>query len=164
MNITGVHCHSNKSPRDRLPQAFFAAYLVLWILTAIKPYNRQDWLLENLLVFATVPVLLATFRRFRFSNLSYGLVTACLILHAFGAHHTYSEMPVGNWLRDDWQFSRNHYDRVVHFLFGLLISYPLCELLGLIARLQRGCEPRKAAQRTGRLPSNWFVHSARKAE
>ena len=45
---------------------------------------------------AVVPVLVATFRRFRFSNFSYGLITIFLTLHAFGAHYTCSEMPVGN--------------------------------------------------------------------
>jgi hypothetical protein len=71
-------------------------YALVWMLTAMKPFNRQDWLLENLPVFAVVPVLVATLRRFRFSNLSYGLITIFLTLHAFGAHYTCSEMPVGN--------------------------------------------------------------------
>jgi putative membrane protein len=124
--------------RNHTLRGLTLAYAFVWIATAIKPVNRQDWLLENLLVFGTVPVLVATFRRFRFSNLSYGLITLFLTLHAFGAHYTYSEMPIGNWLRDDWQFSRNHYDRVVHFLFGLLISYPLGELLGRVVGLRRG--------------------------
>jgi len=126
------------SRHSRLPQILFAAYVVVWVLAAIKPFNRQDWLLENVLVFAAVPVLVFTFRWFRFSNVSYVLIAAFLTLHAIGAHYTYSEMPVGNWLRDDWQFSRNHYDRVVHLLFGLLISHPLWELLVRVARMRRG--------------------------
>lgn len=138
MNATGFQGGLAHPSRNRLPQILFAAYAVVWVLTAIKPFNRQDWLLENLLVFVAVPVLVATFRRFRFSNLSYCLITLYITLHAIGAHYTYSEMPVGNWLRDDWQFSRNHYDRAVHFLFGLLISYPLWELLVRVAGLRRG--------------------------
>lgn len=129
MNARGSQHHSEPARPDRLPQWLFASYVVVWVLAAIRPFNRQDWLLENLLVFAVVPGLVITHRRFRFSNLSYCLITAFMTLHAIGAHYTYSEMPVGNWLRDDWQLSRNHYDRVVHFLFGLLICHPLWELL-----------------------------------
>jgi putative membrane protein len=138
MNASGSQDHSETSRPDRLPQWLFASYVVVWVLAAIRPLNRQDWLLENLLVFAVVPALVVTHRRFRFSNLSYCLITAFMTLHAIGAHYTYSEMPVGNWLRDDWQFNRNHYDRAVHFLFGLLICHPLWELLVRSLGLRHG--------------------------
>ena len=138
MSAARFQVSSLNSGRDRLPRILFAGYLVVWGLTTIKPFNRQDWLLENMLVFAAVPALVFTYRQFRFSNFSYVLITVYLTLHAIGAHYTYSEMPVFNWMRDGWQFSRNHYDRVVHFLFGLLISYPLWELLVRVAGLRSG--------------------------
>lgn len=138
MSATGSHASAASAGLSRLPRWLLALYAVLWVLTAIKPFNRQDWLLENVLVFVFVPVLVITFRRFRFSNLSYVLITVYLSFHAVGAHYTYSEMPVFNWVRDDWQFARNHYDRVVHFLFGLLISLPLCELLVRVGGLRPG--------------------------
>ena len=52
-----------------------------------------------------------------------------LSFHLLGAHYTYSETPPGFWLQAWFEFERNHYDRVVHFLFGLLIAYPIHELL-----------------------------------
>lgn len=126
------------APAAHLPQFLFAIYAVVWTLTSIAPVNRQDWWLENILVLLTVPLLVGTFRRFRFSNASYGLLAIYFILHAFGAHYTYSEMPLGNWLRDGVHLERNHYDRVVHFLFGLLISQPLWEVLTRVAGLRPG--------------------------
>jgi hypothetical protein len=36
-------------------------------------------------------------------------------------------MPLGNWFRDDWQLTRNHYAWIVHLIFGLLITFPLWE-------------------------------------
>ncbi|MEQ2008879.1 MAG: DUF2238 domain-containing protein [Limisphaerales bacterium] len=129
MRNPGPQDAAPKPTHDRLPQFLLASYTVVWALTAIRPFNRQDWLLENLLVFVVVPALACTHRRFRFSNCSYFLITLFMTAHAIGAHYTYSEMPLGNWLRDGWQLSRNHYDRVAHFLFGLLITYPLWELL-----------------------------------
>jgi putative membrane protein len=138
MSVTTQEQGLAQSSRSRLPQILLTSYAIVWVVTAIKPFNRQDWLLENVLVFAAVPVLVITFRWFRFSSLSYCLIALFLTLHTIGAHYTYSEMPVFNWMRDGWQFSRNHYDRVVHFLFGFLISYPMCEMLTRVAGLRRG--------------------------
>jgi putative membrane protein len=138
MNATTQRQGSMRSTHSRLPHILFASYGLLWVLTALKPHNRQDWLLENVLVFVAVPALVVTFRWFHFSNVSYLLMTMYLSLHAIGAYYTYSEMPIFNWLRDDWQFNRNHYDRLVHFLFGLLISYPLWEWLVRVVGLRHG--------------------------
>lgn len=103
--------------------------IVFWVITAIKPHYPRDWLLENLLVFFYAALLIITYRWFRFSNLSYALFTLFLSLHLLGAHYTYSETPVGFWLQDWFGFGRNHYDRIVHFCFGLLIAYPFREIL-----------------------------------
>jgi len=106
-----------------------SGYALLWLLTAIKPVNRQDWLLENLLVFAALPLLVVVYRHRLLSNFSYILLFCFLSVHAIGAHFTYTEMPLGNWMRDYFNMQRNHYDRLVHFLFGLLLAYPVRQVL-----------------------------------
>jgi putative membrane protein len=88
----------------------------------------MDWLLENMLTFVAVPVAVATYPRFRFSDRSYVLMTIFLILHTTGSHYTYAEVPAGFWARDAFGLSRNHYDRLVHFAFGLLMLRPMREL------------------------------------
>ncbi len=113
--------------RNRLLQGLTLAYALLWLTLAVEPYNRFDWLLENLLVFFFVGLLAATYRSFPLSDLSYLLLAVFLGLHAVGAHYTYSKAPVGWWLTEVLDWERNHYDRVVHFLFGLLCTYPLRE-------------------------------------
>jgi putative membrane protein len=102
---------------------------VLWVVTAIDPRYPRDWLLENLLVFVYGALLVVTYRRFTFSNLSYALFTLFLSLHLVGAHYTYAETPFGFWMQEWFGFERNHYDRLVHFSFGLLIVYPFREIL-----------------------------------
>jgi putative membrane protein len=114
---------------NRFLQILAGSYVVLWILLAIHPLDRQDWFLENILVFVTVAVIVATYRWFRFSNLSYALITIFLAVHAIGAHYTYAKVPAGFWLRDWFHLSRNHYDRIIHFGFGFSLLYPLRELL-----------------------------------
>ncbi len=114
---------------NRVLQGFVVWLIVVWIVTAIKPLYPRDWLLENLLVFAWCGILVATYRRFQFSNLSYGLFAVFITLHLIGAHYTYSETPFGFWLQEQFDFERNHYDRIVHFCFGLLLAYPMYEIL-----------------------------------
>jgi len=103
--------------------------IALWIITAIDPLYPRDWLLENLLVFFYGILLIMTYRWFKFSNLSYALFTLFLSLHLVGAHYTYAETPFGFWLQGLFDLERNHYDRIVHFSFGLLIAYPFHEIL-----------------------------------
>jgi len=102
---------------------------LVWVVAAIEPLYPRDWLLENLLVFVGAAVLIPGYRRFRFSNCSYALLTVFLTLHMAGAHYTYAETPLGFWLQDWLGFERNHYDRIVHFAFGLLLALPLREYL-----------------------------------
>ena len=114
---------------NRPLQAMVLWLLVLWIITAIEPFNRRDWLLENLLVFVYSGLLVFSYPRFAFSNLSYALFTVFLSLLLSGAHYTYEHAPPGDWLQALFEVQRNHYDRIVHFCFGLLIAYPFREVL-----------------------------------
>ena len=115
--------------RNRLLQAVAATYLVIWGALAVAPRDRKDWLLENLLAILLVVVLIWSYRRFQFSTLSYVLIAVFMTLHAIGAHYTYAEVPAGFWLKDALHLSRNHFDRLVHFSFGLLLGYPIREVL-----------------------------------
>src|SRR5947207_3930125 len=106
-----------------------ACYVAFWIALAIHPLDRSDWLLENLLIFISVIVVAFSYRKFRFSNLSYALIVVFLAFHTIGAHYTYAKVPAGFWMQDCLHLNRNHYDRVIHFSFGFLLLYPMRELL-----------------------------------
>ena len=106
-----------------------AGYALFWVALAIHPVDRGDWFLENLLVFVTAIALGSTCRRFRFSNASYILILVFLAIHTIGAHYTYAKVPAGFWLQNWLHLQRNHYDRVIHFSFGLVLLYPMRDLL-----------------------------------
>lgn len=112
---------------NRPLQILAASYLGIWIWAAIEPVYRFDWFLENILTIPAVIILISTFRRFPLSNLSYGLIFGFATLHAIGSHYTYAETPIGFWLKEVFDHSRNHFDRIVHFSFGLLLAYPFRE-------------------------------------
>jgi putative membrane protein len=115
--------------RDRIPALCLLVFVVGWTALAIHPRYPADWLLENLLTFVAVPTLVLTYRRFRFSDRAYIQGTLFLLLHTLGSHYTYSEVPLGAWLAEAFGWSRNHYDRIVHFAFGLLMLRSQRELL-----------------------------------
>lgn len=116
------------SPRIQL-RLIVALLLLIWLWAAIAPFSRSDWLLENLLVLFFAALLATTHRRFAFSPGAYWLFALFMALHLYGSHYTYAETPFGYWLKDALDLSRNHYDRLVHFAFGLLLVCPLRELL-----------------------------------
>ena len=114
---------------NRFLQVVVGVYVAVWVITAISPKYPFDWFLENLLVFVFIFTLSITYRRFPFSDMAYLLISIFLCLHAVGAHYTYAEAPAGYWMQDAFGFERNQYDRLVHCMFGLLLGYPLSELI-----------------------------------
>ena len=122
---------------NRVLQGLVAWLILLWIITAINPLFPRDWLIENLLVFIYGILLVYTYPRFQFSNVSYVLFSVFLSLHLVGAHYTYAQTPFGAWLQTAFDLERNHYDRIVHFAFGLLIAYPFREILIRQAQVTR---------------------------
>lgn len=115
---------------------FFAIW---WLVLAIAPHHRFDWMLENLLVAMAVLLMWRAYRKMKFSNAALTALTVFLSLHVLGSHYTYAETPVGLWMQDLFGWSRNHYDRFIHFCFGLLMFWTL----------------REAAEQTMTLRSRW---------
>jgi len=104
------------------------AYGIFWLAMAINPDYRDDWYLENILVVAAVFLIWRTYPKLKLSNTSYALIAIFMGFHTLGSHYTYAEVPLGDWIRDVLALERNHYDRVIHFSFGLLMFWPMREI------------------------------------
>ena len=107
---------------------FMTVFTGIWISTLVGTTDMNNWLLENTLTFLFVLFLLFSYRKYKFSDLSYLLICVYLCLHVYGSKYTYAENPLGYWLKDVFHTERNHYDRIVHFSFGFLLAYPMREL------------------------------------
>jgi putative membrane protein len=115
-----------------------------WAALAISPRYRQDWALENALTVAFVAALAVLHPRLALSRMSYTALFVFLSLHTLGAHYTYSEVPYDAWARaltgrsigEVFGWKRNHYDRFVHFWYGVLLAYPIREILVRVAGVQ----------------------------
>jgi len=124
--------------QNRLLQGLAGVWAALWVWAAIEPNYRFDWFLENILLIAAVVLLAVNHRRHPFSDRSYVLIAAFLMLHTYATHYTYSETPLGAWMAEIGGFERNHFDRVVHASFGFLLAYPALEYLVRGLRLTAG--------------------------
>lgn len=126
------------------PKWLLGLFAVWWAVWAISPVMPRDFILENILTLAAVILIIATYRRFRLSNISYTLIFIFMCLHTIGAHYTYSLVPYDQWSKtlsgispdQLFGFRRNHYDRLVHFAFGFLMAYPIREIFLRIANVR----------------------------
>ncbi len=138
-----VQVRQPRNDAHRLHVRVLSLGLILAILlSAWGCHFPQDWLLENVLVLAALPVLWAIYRKLPFTRLSWTLVFLFYYLHELGAHYTYSNVPYDAWwqslfgrsLNEMMGWERNHFDRLVHFLYGLLLAYPVREIFLSLAR------------------------------
>lgn len=117
------------------PHILLIIYIIEFSILAINPYDRAVWWAENLPVMIPVLILVFTFKKFRFSNISYALIAFFFMYHTIGGHYTFERTPFDffnnllSYLPLDFLFpdGRNNFDRVGHFLVGIL-AYPLAEL------------------------------------
>jgi len=127
-------------------QTFFSREpLVLLIVTGlvligsgIRPFDRVTWWLEVAPVLIGAAILVATFPRFRLSPLLYRLLFLHAVILMVGSHYTYARVPVGFWVQDGFELSRNHYDRLGHLAQGFIPAILAREILIRLSPLRRG--------------------------
>ena len=114
---------------ESYPLLLFVLFGWVWLILAFHVSYFDDWVLENVINLGFLILLYLTYKWFRFSKLSYGLMFTFMVLNIIGSHYTYAEVPFGFWLKAFLGLDRNHYDRIVHFCFGFLMTYPTRELI-----------------------------------
>ena len=132
-----MHIEStSKTPRVAL--ACFAATLIVLVWSGIGPKERGTWFLEVLPVLIALPLVLLTWKRFPLTTLLTVVITLHAIVLMVGGKYTYAEMPLFNWIRDEFHLSRNHYDRLGHFMQGFAPALLIRELLLRTSTLKAG--------------------------
>jgi putative membrane protein len=119
-------------PAQRFQRWLFIIALALFGLTCIKPPYPFDFTLEHIPTVVAIVTLVYLEQTVGISRFSYVLIITFFLLHVLGARTGYSNVPYDAWsqavfgttITDTFGFRRNHYDRLVHFAFGLLISVP----------------------------------------
>ena len=137
----------NALPRTQKQLLGLLAALLL-VAQIAQPYPEIAMLqhIPTLAFLLASPWLL---RRWPLSTASLACIVAFLALHTLGGRYAYSSVPYDDWARaltgstlsDTMGWTRNHYDRLVHFAFGALSALPVAE----ISRRWGGLTPRGAA-------------------
>jgi putative membrane protein len=122
----------------REPVVLLVVVAVVVVVSGIRPYDRFTWYLEVAPIFIGAPVLVASCRRFPLTPLSYRLLALHAVILAVGGHYTYARVPVGFWLQELFDLSRNHYDRLGHFAQGFVPAILAREILLRRSPLVRG--------------------------
>lgn len=112
--------------------------ILVIILSLIKPKSYFVWFLEAFPVIIGILILVCTYKKFQFTNLVYILILIQIIIILIGAHYTYVDVPLFNWIKKVYGLSRNHYDRLAHLTQGIIPAFIVRELLIRKIRLKRG--------------------------
>ncbi|HQV48740.1 MAG TPA: DUF2238 domain-containing protein [Dokdonella sp.] len=143
MNFARCSFGFRHNPRYAL--GLLLVFLVVFVGLGLDPTSRSDWLLENFLTVLALAWAIWWYRRTPLSNLACTLLFVFGVLHEIGAHYQYSEVPYETWvaaLCEDcsldalFGFQRNQFDRLVHFLYGLLITPVAAEVIVSRVRLR----------------------------
>ena len=107
--------------RRREPLILLVVVCAVFVALGIAPEaDRMTWLLENLPILIGVPILVATYRTFPFTALTYRLIALHAVILMVGGYYTYAAVPIGNWISDAFNLGRNHYDRLGHLAQGFI--------------------------------------------
>jgi len=122
----------------KLHMALLCSLAIIFCWSLVGCADFFIWCLEAFPVVIAAGVILFFYRLIRLTNICYVLIWIHAIILLIGAHYTYAEVPLFNWLRDAFELSRNHYDRLGHFFQGFAPAIVIREVLMLATPLKRG--------------------------
>lgn len=122
----------------RYPLALFMVIALGLALSGLAPYDRTTWWLEVFPILIGAPILLVTYRRFPLTPLLYTLLAVHALILLVGGHYTYARVPLGFWVQDLFDLTRNHYDRLGHFAQGFIPALLVREILVRTSPLRPG--------------------------
>lgn len=101
---------------------------IIWLLvffgvltwSSIEPFDRFTWWLEVIPAIIGFLILWYTRNRFPLTGLLYTLILVHAVILMVGGHYTYAEVPLGEWLRELTDGSRNNYDKLGHLAQGFI--------------------------------------------
>jgi len=116
---------------------------LVFVWSAIRPLDWLTWVLEVFPVVIAAGVLVWLWRRpvpgrLRFTTLVYSLIVLHAMILMVGGHYSYAQVPLFNWLKDQYHLDRNYYDRLGHFAQGFVPAMIAREILLRRTRLERG--------------------------
>lgn len=126
------------SPSPALARGLLVLVCLALAVSAVDAFDTLTWFLEVIWVFIGLALIMWRWKKFPLTQLlCYALTLHALVL-MYGGHYTYAETPIGLWAKEAFDLSRNHYDRLGHFMQGFVPAILVRELLLRTSPLKRG--------------------------
>jgi putative membrane protein len=130
MNFQGIMVATvDSARRSRWLILSSSCLLFSLILSGVCPYDRMTWVMEVAPIFIAFPVLLYTYKRFPLTPLLYAFILIHALILMYGGAYTYARVPLGFWLQEFFDLSRNPYDKIGHFAQGFVPALVAREIL-----------------------------------
>lgn len=108
---------------------WIAIFVIVLAWSGVGPMDYLTWAMEVIPAVVGAAVLWTTRDSFPLTSLTYVLILIHCIILMVGGHYTYAEVPLGDWVRDLFDHSRNNYDKVGHFAQGFIPAIVAREVL-----------------------------------
>ncbi len=103
-----------------LQYVWAAIFLTTFIWSAVNPHDYPTWLLEVFPAVLGAAVIWYTRDTYPLTQLTYILILIHCVILMVGGHYTYAEVPMFEWIRDEFGQQRNNYDKLGHFVQGFI--------------------------------------------
>jgi putative membrane protein len=125
--------------RTIAPLHLALAAIVVAVLawSGYAPYDRATWWMEVAPALVALPLMAATYRSYRLTDLLYALIAIHCVILMVGGAYTYARVPLGFDIQHWFGLSRNPYDKIGHFAQGFVPALVAREILlrgGYLAR------------------------------
>ena len=88
--------------------------------SAWRPHDYPTWFLEVFPAVLGAAIILYTRDTYPLTQLTYILILIHCVILMVGGHYTYAEVPLFEWIRDEFGQQRNNYDKLGHFVQGFI--------------------------------------------
>ena len=100
--------------------AWMAIFLAVFTWSAVNPHDYPTWFLEVLPAVLGASVIWYTRDTYPLTQLAYVLILIHCVILMVGGQYTYAEVPLFEWIRDEFGQQRNNYDKLGHFVQGFV--------------------------------------------
>lgn len=125
-------------PGELETRIWLGIFTVVLVWSGWRPYEFVTWVLEVTPALVALLLLAFTRERFPLTRLVYWLILLHAVILMVGGHYTYARVPPFDWLQEALDLSRNHYDRLGHFVQGFVPAMVAREVLLRLSPLQQG--------------------------
>jgi putative membrane protein len=95
-------------------------FCIGFICSGIMPYNYGIWAGEIFPTVVGLIIIITTFKKFRYTTFTYSAILVACYFMFIGSHYSYAREPLFEWIKNYFGQDRNNYDKLGHFVQGMV--------------------------------------------